>query len=129
MPLTHFKLVVADAAAAERFYTALGFTCVSRAINGEGDLRQAQHAMTSGAPGCTMVLCQFLNCPPPPRPVFPGAAWLILPVPDVDATAELIVAQGGSIARPGHNNAEHKVRALIAADPDGHFIELVGPIV
>jgi predicted enzyme related to lactoylglutathione lyase len=129
LTLTHFKLVVGDAAAAERFYAAIGFICTSRAINGEGDLRQAQHAMsTPGAPGCTMILCQFLNCPPPPRPAFPGEAWLILPVPDADKMADLIVAEGGSILRPGHDNQEHKVRAVIAADPEGHHIELVSPL-
>lgn len=129
MSLTHFKLVVGDAEAAERFYTTLGLVCISRHINGEGDLRQVQHAMSSpGAPGCTMVLCQFLNCPKPQHPGFPGAAWLILPVPDANAMAAIVVAEGGSIVRPSRDNAEHKVRVVIATDPDGHFIELVSPL-
>jgi predicted enzyme related to lactoylglutathione lyase len=129
--MTHFKLVTADLAAAEAFYAALGLKTFSRNIGGEAEVRQTQSWMSdSGAPsGCVLILTQFLEIPPPPPPKYPGQVWLVFTVPDVDASLAQIAAAGGSILRPGENRPEHKVRAAVAADPEGHPIELVGPML
>jgi hypothetical protein len=37
-------------------------------------------------------------------------------------------AAGGRTARAGQDRPEHHVRAAVASDPDGHHIELVGPM-
>jgi predicted enzyme related to lactoylglutathione lyase len=128
--MTHFKLVTGDLAAAERFYTALGLICVSRNLGGEDEFRQAQSWMTApGAPGLTLILSHFPNCPPPPRATYPGAVWLVLSVEDVDATLAKIISAGGHLMRTGEDRPEHKVRAAVAADPEFHPIELVGPML
>jgi predicted enzyme related to lactoylglutathione lyase len=129
--MSHFKLITADLAAAERFYTAVGLKSFSRNTGGEGTVRQAQSWMShSGEPnGCVLILSQFLECPPPPRPTYPGEVWLVFTVPDVDAISALVLAEGGAILRPGQNRPEHNVRAAVVADPEGHPIELVGPML
>ena len=64
----------------------------------------------------------------PPRPTYPGEAWLTFSDVDVDATCATCVAQGGSVVRAGQDRPEHGVRAAVIADPEGHHIELVGPM-
>jgi predicted enzyme related to lactoylglutathione lyase len=131
LTMSHFKLVTADLTAAEHFYAALGLKTFSRNTGGEGEFRQSQSWMSdTGAPnGCVLILTQFLNCPPPPPPSYPGQVWLVFTVPGVDEALARIAAAGGSIIRPGEDRPEHKVRAAVAADPEGHPIELVGPML
>ncbi|WP_297491050.1 VOC family protein [Acidocella sp.] len=128
--MTNFKLVVGDLAAAERFYTAMGMKPVSRNTGGDAEVRQTQCWMseTGGGNAFTLILTQFLALPPPRKPVYPGEIWLVFTVPDVDAMVALVAREGGSILRPGENILDHNVRAAVVADPEGHPIELVGPL-
>jgi predicted enzyme related to lactoylglutathione lyase len=49
-------------------------------------------------------------------------------VSDVDATIAAVKAAGGGVVRPGEDRPEHKVRAAVVSDNEGHMIELVGPM-
>jgi predicted enzyme related to lactoylglutathione lyase len=59
-------------------------------------------------------------------PAYPGETWQCFNVDDVDAMGQTVEALGGHIVRPGEDRPEHQVRASVVADPEGHFIELVG---
>ena len=76
-----------------------------------------------------LILSRFTELPPPPPVVYPGQVWLVFTVPDVDATVAQAEREGGRILRLGQNRPEHKVRAAVVADPEGHPIELVGPML
>jgi len=124
------KLVVRDVDAAERFYRAVGLTVISRNVGGEAEVRQKQCWLsTTGAENAhILILSQFLELPPPPRPVYPGEVWLAFRVPDVEATLKTVETLGGRIVRPGQDRPEHGVRAAVVSDPEGHIIEVVGPM-
>ena len=124
------KLVVRDVEASERFYEALGLTIVSRNLGGEKEVRQQQTWFsTTGAPDAHMlIISQFLELPAPGKPEYPGEIWLCFQVPDVDETIAMVVEAGGSMFRAGEDRPEHKVRAAVVSDPEGHYIELVGPM-
>jgi catechol 2,3-dioxygenase-like lactoylglutathione lyase family enzyme len=125
------KLVVGDVAAAERFYRdALGLKVVSRNLGGEAEVRQEQCwlSATGDASAHMLILSRFLELPPPPRPTYPGEAWLAYQVADVDAVCRAVAAAGGAVFRAGQDRPEHAVRAAVVSDPEGHFIELVGPM-
>jgi catechol 2,3-dioxygenase-like lactoylglutathione lyase family enzyme len=128
--MNFFKLVVRDVEAAERFYRALGLKVVSRNLGGEGEVRQEQCYLsaTGDASTCTLILSRFLELPLPPRPVYPGEVWLVFTVSDVDATVKAVETAGGAMVRAGQDRAEHNVRAAVVSDPEGHLIELVGPM-
>jgi catechol 2,3-dioxygenase-like lactoylglutathione lyase family enzyme len=124
------KLVVRDLAEAEGFYLAMGLKEVSRNVGGEKDVAQEQCWLSaSGDMGShVLILSHFLEMPPQPPVVYPGQAWLVFNVDDVDATCRAAEASGGSVYRAGENRPEHSVRAAVIADPEGHHIELVGPM-
>ena len=124
------KLVVRDVETAERFYLALGFKVVTRNVGGEAEVHQQQSWMseTGDRSSHTLILSRFLDLPPPPAPAYPGEIWLAVTVPDVDGALRTVEEAGGRIVRPGENRPEHDVRAAIAADPEGHLIEIVGPM-
>ena len=124
------KLVVADLAVAERFYRALGLQVVSRNLGGEAEVRQEQCwlSATGAADAHLLILSRFVELPPPPQPAYPGEIWLCFNVADVDALCATVEACGGRMVRPGQDRPEHQVRAAVVADPEGHFIELVGPM-
>ena len=124
------KLVVRDVDAAERFYCALGMKVVNRNTGGEKEVHQQQSWLSAnGADGeHTLILSQFLELPEPAGPSYPGEIWLCFMVPDVDTTIQTVEAEGGSLFRAGEDRPEHGVRAAVVADPEGHFIELVGPM-
>lgn len=128
--MNNFKLVVGDLTRAERFYTALGLKTVSRNLGGEDAFRQEQCWMseTGDMQSYVLILSRFTELPLPPRPAYPGEVWLVFTVANVDATIALVEQQGGSVIRPGQNRPEHKVRAAVVADAEGHAIELVGPM-
>jgi predicted enzyme related to lactoylglutathione lyase len=132
MPIAYHatKLVVGDLAAAERFYRAIGLKVVSRNLGGEAEVRQEQCwlSATGDASGHMLILSRFVELPTPPRPIYPGEVWLAFNVPDVDALCAIVEASGGQLVRPGQDRPEHQVRAAVVADPEGHFIELVGPM-
>ncbi|MCB2079205.1 MAG: VOC family protein [Novosphingobium sp.] len=124
------KVVVRDVEAAERFYAAIGLKLVNRNLGGEGNVRQQQSWMsvTGDSTSHMLILSQFTEIPTPPRPDYPGEFWLAFNVADVDAICDAVTREGGSILRPGEDRPEHGVRAAVVADPEGHIIEIVGPI-
>ena len=124
------KLVVRDVEAAERFYLALGLQVVSRNVGGEAEVRQQQTWLSeTGDRGShVLILSRFLELPPPVSSVYPGEVWLAVTVADVDAALSAVEEAGGRIVRPGQDRPEHEVRAAIAGDPEGHLIEIVGPM-
>lgn len=124
------KLIVRDLQAAERFYRAFGLKVVSRNTGGENEVRQAQCwlSVTSDASAHILILSQFLELPPAPPPPYPREVWLAFRVLDVDAVIETVTAAGASVLRPAEDRPEHAVRAAVVADPEGHLIELVGPM-
>jgi catechol 2,3-dioxygenase-like lactoylglutathione lyase family enzyme len=124
------KLVVRDVEASEHFYLALGLKVVIRNVGGEAEVRQQQSWLseTGDRSSHILILSRFLDLPPPPPTVYPGENWLAITVPDVDGALRTIEEAGGRIVRPGEDRPEHDVRAAIASDPEGHFIEIVGPM-
>jgi predicted enzyme related to lactoylglutathione lyase len=44
---------------------------------------------------------------------------------DVDALVARVVAAGGTVVDPPHDQAQHGVRVAFARDPDGRYLELV----
>jgi catechol 2,3-dioxygenase-like lactoylglutathione lyase family enzyme len=130
------KRIVADIEAAERFYTAMGLKTVARMEGGAGEERthQVQIYMSltgegsfAGGAAHQLILCRF-PAYPPPKPVYPGEAWLCFNVADVEAACRTAERFWGSVFRAGEDRPEHGVRAAIIADVDGHFIEIVGPM-
>ena len=124
------KLVVRDVDVAEQFYEAIGLKVVSRNIGGEGDVHQQQSWLAaSDAPNAhILILTRFLELPLPARPEYPGEIWLCFLVPDVDDTVAMVQARGGTLVRAGEDQPGHQVRAAVVTDPEGHLIELVGPM-
>jgi catechol 2,3-dioxygenase-like lactoylglutathione lyase family enzyme len=124
------KLVVGDIAPCEAFYLAMGLKVVSRNEGGELEVHQEQCWLSASGDMSShvLILSRFVELPKPSRPVFPGEAWLTFSDVDVDATCAAAKANGGSVVRAGEDRPEHGVRAAIIADPEGHHIELVGPM-
>jgi catechol 2,3-dioxygenase-like lactoylglutathione lyase family enzyme len=122
--------VVRDLEAAERFYRAIGLKFISRNVGGEGEVRQEQCWLSASGDASThiLILTRFLELPPPRRPTYPGEAWLAFRVPDVDDILRTIQESGGKILRDAQDRPEHKVRAAVVSDPEGHVIEIVGPM-
>ena len=125
------KRVVRDVGAAERFYCAIGLKVLSRRI-GQEDSNVAQEqcylSETGDASSHQLILCRFHKIPPPPPTVYPGEAWLVFAVSDVDATLKIVETAGGRIVEPGRDVPAHNVRAAVVSDPEGHLIELMGPM-
>lgn len=124
------KVVVRDVDAAERFYLALGLKPVARNEGGEGDVRQRQAwlSVTGDSASHMLILSQFLEAPYPAQPAYPREFWLAFNVADVDGVCAATEAGGGKVLRPGEDRPEHGVRAAVVADPEGHIIEIVGPM-
>lgn len=125
------KLVVRDVEAQARFYQTIGLKVVSRNTGGEEEVRQEQCWLSASGDmnSHVLILTRFTELPPPPpRPSYPGEIWLCFMVADVDGTLAAVEAAGGSVVRQGEDRPEHAVRAAIVSDPEGHFIELVGPM-
>jgi catechol 2,3-dioxygenase-like lactoylglutathione lyase family enzyme len=124
------KLVVRDVDRAEGFYTALGLTVMSRNHGGEGDVRQKQTwlAASEGENPHIVILSQFTELPAPAPRDYPGEVWLCFQVPDIDAAAAAVVELGGAIVREGEDQPKWGLRAGVVRDPEGHLIEIVGPI-
>lgn len=124
------KLVVRDADAAERFYRAIGLKLVARNEGGEAEVRQKQAwlSVTGDSTSHMLILSQFVEVPYAAQPAYPREVWLAFNVADVDAVCAATEAHGGSVVRPGEDRPEHGVRAGVVADPEGHIIEIVGPL-
>lgn len=132
MPIAmrHTKLVVGDLARAEAFYVAMGLKVAGRNLGGEDEVHQAQVWLSASGDMAShvLILSRFVELPPPLRPVYPGECWLTFSDVDVDAMCQTCLAQGGSVFRAPQDRPEHGVRAAVIADPEGHHIELVGPM-
>ena len=126
------KLVVGDLGAAERFYRAIGLEVVSRNTGGEAEVNQEQTWLAASGDGDgdghVLILSQFLELPTPAAVHYPGEVWLAFRVDDVDQMLRTIEQAGGAIVRPAEDRPEHAVRAAVAADCEGHFLEIVGPM-
>lgn len=124
------KIVVGDLARSQQFYAALGLIAFNRSLSGEDRARQEQVWVSASGDMAShvLLLSRFLNLPAPRRPDYPGEAWLILGDMDVDAACAAVAAHGGAVVRPVQDNAEFRVRSAVVTDPDGHHIELTGPI-
>jgi predicted enzyme related to lactoylglutathione lyase len=128
--MNSMKLVVRDLATTERFYRAMGFKVVSRNTGGEKEVHQTQCwlSATGTHDAFVLILSQFLETPAPVPPVYPGEVWLVFMASDVDATISAVQEHGGNVLRAGEDRPEHQVRAAVVSDPEGHIIELVGPM-
>jgi predicted enzyme related to lactoylglutathione lyase len=128
--MNSMKLIVQDLEASERFYCAMGFKVASRNIGGEGDVRQAQCWLseTGNRDSFTLILSRFLETAPAPPLQYPNELWLVFMTTDVDATIRAVTGNGGSVLRAGQDRPEHGVRAAVVKDPEGHIIEVVGPM-
>jgi catechol 2,3-dioxygenase-like lactoylglutathione lyase family enzyme len=124
------KLVVRDLDVTEHFYRAMGLKVVGRNVGGNEEVAQEQCWLseTGDTGSFVLILSRFLELPPPPASVYPGEVWLVFTVSDVDAMIGMVEAAGGSVLRRGADQPEHSVRAAVVKDPEGHIIELVGPM-
>ena len=124
------KLVVGDLALCEPFYLAMGLKLVGRNQGGEEEVHQEQCWLSASGDMSShvLILSRFVELPKPPRPIYPGEAWLTFNDVDVDAACAIAGTYGGSVVRAGEDRPEHGVRAAVIADPEGHHIELVGPM-
>jgi catechol 2,3-dioxygenase-like lactoylglutathione lyase family enzyme len=133
MPIayTATKIVVRDVPAMEAFYTGLGLKLVSRNLGGEEEVRQEQAWLSDSGDMSShvLILTRFTEFPPAHTPTYPGEGWQCFRVDDVDATVAQVNAAGGSTFRAGQDRPEHGVRAAVVADPEGNYIELVGPML
>jgi catechol 2,3-dioxygenase-like lactoylglutathione lyase family enzyme len=127
---TATKLVVRDVPAAELFYTALGLKVVGRNLDGEGRVRQEQSWLSASGnmDEHLLILTRFVELPPAETPAYPGETWLCLRVDDIDAALAAIARHDGRTVEPPQDRPEHFVRAAVAADHEGHLIELVAPL-
>jgi predicted enzyme related to lactoylglutathione lyase len=128
--MNSMKLVVRDLDASERFYCAMGFKVVSRNLGGENEVRQAQCWLSESGnrDGFVLILSRFLETRPAPPLQYPNEVWLVFMTTDVDATIRAVTDNGGAIVRAGQDRPEHAVRAAVVHDPEGHIIEIVGPM-
>ena len=116
------KIVVANLERAERFYTGVfGMRSLHR-VRAEDHAYPLEEVILSLSPeGHKLLLVRYLTKPCPPA----GAAWIGFTVADMEATLADVETAGGRIEVPPHENPEHGVIAAIAADPDGHLIEVI----
>jgi predicted enzyme related to lactoylglutathione lyase len=124
LAFSFMKLVVADLAAAERFYSdVFGLEVTHRHTSNEHEYGQSESMLAlPGQPGSIpLILTQYLRLPTPPA----GAAWTGFTVADIEATTAAIEAAGGRIVVPIHGSSSHPVKAAVARDPEGHMIEVV----
>lgn len=116
------KLVVQDIEKAERFYREVfGMKTRHRVVTEEHQYALTEVILSLPDSDHALILCHYLHRPCPTA----GAAWTGFVVTDLIATLHAIERLGGRIDVPVHDNAEHGVRAAIAADPDGHLIEII----
>jgi catechol 2,3-dioxygenase-like lactoylglutathione lyase family enzyme len=116
------KIVVADLARAEEFYTQVFGLKPMHRVTAEDHAYPLEEIILSLSPeGHKLLLVRYLTRPCPPA----GAAWIGFTVADMATALNAVEASGGRIEVPPHDNSEHGVIAAIAADPDGHLIEVI----
>lgn len=74
--------------------------------------------------GGTFVLLAFHDTPVPAH----GEIIVGFISPQVDELTARIVAAGGAILQAPNDAPEHGLRIAIAADPEGHMIEIIKPL-
>lgn len=124
--MKHFaftKLVVADLAVAEAFYTAVFDLSPTHRVQSDIAGRPIDEVMFAAtAPGAsTFVLLTY------PDLTEPSSDEVIVGfvTDDVDAVLQRAVEAGGQVAREPRDMPEHGVRVGFATDPEGHLIEVV----
>lgn len=118
------KLIVRDLDTIERFYCdVFGMKRVHRVTANEHQYALDEVILTStgASDGHALIITRYLRRPCPPA----GSAWTGFTVADIDATLAAAQRAGGRIEVPVHENPEHGVRAAIAADPEGHLMEII----
>ena len=78
-------------------------------------------SLSGGRDGHALVITRYREMPCPPS----GSAWTGFTVPDIDEALRRVSDAGGTVEVPVHSNPEHRVKAAIAADPEGHLIEII----
>ena len=129
MATPHFaftKLVVADLDKSAAFYEAIfGLKPQSRidaTLCGRAISEIIYEPTVKG--GGTFILLAFHDTPLPAQ----GEIIVGFFTPDVDDLTARIMAAGGAILQAPHDAPEHGLRIAIAADPEGHMIEIVNPL-
>jgi len=120
------KIMVGDVDAAERFYTrALGLEVMNRVKRG-GDkpVEETILIVPGHDAGSRFIVERSFDRDPPPT----GETVLGFFVADVEESARAAIAAGGRIIHPVQDNPEHQIRLAFVADPEGHVIELLGPL-
>lgn len=116
------KLVVADVAAAERFYCGVfGLEVKHRHTSDEHAYGQEESILADPQGATPLILTRYLRRPAPTA----GAAWTGFTVADIEAIATAIENAGGRLETPIHTPSSHPVKALVASDPEGHMIEVI----
>ncbi|WP_097093766.1 VOC family protein [Novosphingobium sp. Chol11] len=119
------KLVVADLAAAERFYIqTLGLSRLTYIEWGEGpgQLEEVVLVVPNGGPGSPQL--NLIRYPNKPMPA-PGETVIGFMVSDVEAIVAAFIEAGGRITVPVVEMSEHRLKLAYATDLDGHIIEVL----
>ncbi|NIJ18222.1 VOC family protein [Sphingobium vermicomposti] len=121
---TFTKLICRDEEAMAQYYgTVYGYGLVQRV---EGDINGEAFREVIMAPGGdwtkgTLVMFNYVNRDAPrDQQVILGFT-----VPDLDALVEKIIANGGKLCGPIHEEADHGVRVVFSTDPEGALCENV----
>lgn len=118
------KLVVRDVDASVDFYRGVfNMLPLHRLTSDEHEYALDEVILSLGgtSDGHRLAITRYLRRPCPPA----GAAWTGFVVPDLAKTLADIEKAGGRIDVPMHANKQHGVLVALAADPDGHMIEVV----
>jgi lactoylglutathione lyase len=128
MPALNFaftKMVVADLAAAEHFYTStLGLTRLTYIEFGEGSHALKEVILSIAGADPQVARLNLIHYPSRPTPA-PGEAIFGFMVDDIEAALEAMIAAGGQIAVPLQDVPEHSLRLAFIADPEGHMVEIL----
>lgn len=129
MPAKSFfftKIMVGDVGAAERFYTrALGLEVMNH-VKRDGDkpVEETILVVPGNDAGSRFIVERSFDRNPPPT----GETILGFFVDDVEQSVASALKAGGRLIHPVQDNPEHKIRLAFVADPEGHVIELLGPL-
>ena len=123
MHFSFTKLLVADLEASERFYTSVFGLEVAGRVSAEVAGRMIDEIMLKPtAPGGgSLILLRFRDVTGPTN----EEVMLGFMVDDLEAATGQITAAGGSVLDPPHDVTGMPIRVAIAADAEGHMIELV----
>lgn len=120
------KLIVGDEEAMTTFYCAVfGLKPIWRvqgdSAGTEEPFREVILARGDDMASGTLVMFNYVNRPKPSD----QQVTLVFLVEDIDATADAVVANGGSLVAPMKSQPEHGVKVLFARDPEGAIMEIV----